>query len=370
MKPALWLARREFTSRRFGGVVAVAVISIAVAFCAGIELLSRAKEAAIAAQIDQIGPALRIIPYGKTARDLARFELASAPFDSAVLRQLRRELGGSAASIEGRLLLRLPLGGRSTPVVGLAPNEVVSPFEQLQRLEADEIALGAELGSELGASTGDVLTVQGTPLRVIAVLPTTASPDDSALFLHRERLQALFGNPEALNELRIFPAPGADLDKMAASLKAHHPEMNVIETHRGETAEKSMNQGLRAHRHALYMTTAAVIAASLFIWSYVNANERLVEMATVVAIGGTGTTVLTILVARAVLVGFVGAVIGFAMGASIALVQDFGSAIRVMPSLDLAVVVTAGTAVLSGLGALPPAVLAGLQNHVQVLQDA
>jgi hypothetical protein len=369
MRSALWLAVQEVIGRRLGSVMAAGMIALTIAFIAGLELLARAREAAVSAEIDWIGPALRLIPHGKTARDLARFDLVSAPFKTEDVQRLRSELKPRVANIEGRLLLKVPLGNRLIPVVGIVPDAVVSPFAELRALDADSIVIGAEAAADLGVSKGAELRLQGRSYTVGGILPQTANPEDSAIFMHVKRLQAMFGLSGALNELRVFPAPGADIDDLSVRLAARHPEMSVLDTHRGETAEHSINATLRENRNVLYLITGLIIAASVLIWSYINSNERKVEMATVAAVGATAWTVLSMVVARGALLGFAGALVGFAAGIVIALAQDFGSAIRVLPSLDLGLAVIGFATVLSAVGAAPVAAVVGFQDPVTVLQE-
>jgi ABC-type antimicrobial peptide transport system permease subunit len=369
MNPSTWLSIQELTKRRFGTAVAAGVIGLAVAFSAGLELVARAREAAVAADMDQMGPAIRIIPRGKTSRDLARFELDSAPFDTDDIRRLRRECRSSASTIEGRLSLKVPFRNRMIPVVGVG-KDVVAPFDDFQRLSEDELLVGAELASDLGLSEGDAFKLQGKTFKILAVLPQTASEDDTALFVHLPHLQKLFGLPDRFNEIRIFPAAGADVNALAASLTAAHTDVTTLTTQRGEEAEQSMHATLRDHRRVLYLVTGVVIAVSVLIWSYINGTERRLELATLVAVGGSAWTVVAMILTRGALLGVFGAILGYLAGMSISLGQDFESTLRVLPAFDLAGIILVTSTVLCAAGALPAAGLVAVQDPVKVLQDA
>lgn len=369
MSPSLWLSVQELTKRRLGTAIATGIIALAVAFAAGLELVARAREAAVAADLDQIGPAIRIIPRGKTARDLARFELESAPFDTKDVRRLRRECRSSVSSIVGRLSLKVPFRNRMIPVVGIAPHGVIAPFDDFRRLTAGNVLIGPELASDIGVSQGQRITLQGRSFEILAVLPETASEDDTAVFVHLRQLQRMFSLPGRLNEMRIFPAAGADIDVLAASIAARHPELTTLTTQRGDTAERSMHGMLRDHRRVLYLVTGVVIAISVLIWSYMNGTERRLELATLVAVGGSAWTVVLMILTRGALLGVFGAVFGFLAGFAISLGQDVESTIRVLPAFDLAGIVVLTTAVLSATGALPAAALVAVQDPVKALQD-
>lgn len=370
MTPAMWLSIQELTKRRFGTAIAVSVIALAVSFAAGLELVARAREAAVAADLDQIGPAIRVIPREKTARDLARFELETAPFHGTDVRRLRSEFRSFVSSIEGRLSLKVPYGGRRIPVVGVVPETVVAPSDLFRQLGENQLLIGAELATELGITPGETVQLQGHPFEVLAVVPATASQDDSAVFLHLGRLQQMFSLPDSYNELRVFPAPGADVDALAVSIAARHTNMTALTTQRGETAEQSMHTTLRDHRRVLYLVTGVVIAVSVLIWSYMNGTERRLELATLVAVGGSAWTIVSMILTRGALLGASGAVVGLLVGVAISLGQDAGSTLRILPALDLAGVTIVTTTILSAVGALPAAGLAAVQDPVKALQAA
>lgn len=369
MKPAFWLAWRELANRRAAFIAGIGMVAVAVTFCAAVELVSRAREAAVAAEIDHIGPALRLIPAGKTAGDLARFDLGSAAFTMQDARKLRSELSTWIRAVEGRLLLKVPVEGRTIAIIGVDPNLVISPLDALGRLGDSEAALGADLARRLRKKVGDEMVINSARFRVAAVLPETAGADDLALFLPLRPLQRLLDLPDGINEMRVFPAPAAPIERIASSVAANHPELNVINTYRGDTAEHGMSRSLLEHRRVLYVITASVIAFCILIWSYLNAGERRLEMATVVAIGGTGMTVLSMLVIRAAIVGFLGGLVGYAGGAFIALVQDFQPSVGVVLSWNLVCLMSGGAVVLSILGGLPASLLSAYREHVTVLQE-
>ncbi len=128
-------------------------------------------------------------------------------------------------------------------------------------------------------------------------------------------------------------------------------------------------ESLLQHRHVLYAITATVIAFCILVWSYLNAGERRLEMATVVAVGRTPMTVLSMLVVRAAIVGLLGAFAGYTVGAAMSLAQDFGSAVTVVFAWRLLFVISSGTVVLSVFGALIASTFFVFREHVTVLQE-
>jgi ABC-type lipoprotein release transport system permease subunit len=369
MKASFWLAWRELVTRKSAFMTGLCMVSVGIALCTATELLSMQREAAVAAQIDHMGPPLRLIPAGKTAYDLARFDLGSDSFGINDSERIYRALAPWVRALEGRLLLRVPLEGRMTPAIGIDPGAVISPFEVLDQLGPEDVALGTDLAQRLGQEAGDELFIKEKRFRIAAILPAMATAEDLAIFLPLRGLRSLLDLPETVNEIRIFPTSGTSIETIVAEIRSNHPKISVINMHRGDTAEHEIGHTLLQHRSVLYMITALAIALCIFIWSYLNAEERKFEVATVVAIGGTGITVLSMLVFRAAAVGFLGALLGYLAGASIALVQDLEWAFGLIVSWKLLLVMSGGAVLLSVFGASAASLPSLFRRHASVLQE-
>ena len=59
---ALWLAWRELLARRASLAAGVLMMAAAAGLCAGTELGARARAAAMAFELDSMGPALTVLP--------------------------------------------------------------------------------------------------------------------------------------------------------------------------------------------------------------------------------------------------------------------------------------------------------------------
>ena len=121
MKAAFWLSWRELVNRKLSLITGVAMIAIAVALCSSLELISRARETKVAIQIDNIGPGLCLIPAGKTAHDLARFDLGSNYFSKDDVIKIQHRLKSQIRALDNRLLLKISLSGIAIPIIGCNP---------------------------------------------------------------------------------------------------------------------------------------------------------------------------------------------------------------------------------------------------------
>lgn len=369
MRASFWLAWRELARRKLSFITGTVMISVVVALCVSTELMSRAREVAVAAEIDHIGPALRLIPAEKTASDLAKFDLGSTSLTRDYVRKLQRRFFRRTRALDSRLLVKIPLEGMLIHVAGIDPGKVITSFEALRRLSDNEVVLGKELAFKIGKKAGDEIFLKDEKFYIVTVLPQTANIDDITLFLPLDKLHRFFGFSDVVNEIRLYPAKGVQVETIISDLKAGYPEISIINMHRGDTAEYEMNSRLSQHRHVLYAIMAVVIALCILIWSYLSASERKIEIATLIAVGGTAMTVIKVLVWKSIIVASLGAILGYITGMAIVVVQDFESAKSVIWSLQLFFMIFGGAVLISILGALPVSLFSAFQEHVALLQE-
>ena len=225
----------------------------------------------------------------------------------------------------------------------------------------------AEAGSSrsIQGQSDTEVALEGKALRIVAVLPQTASADDFALFVPLHRLQELLGLGDFVNEIRLFPAPGVGIESILPHLQSEAMDVSTVIVDRGDIAESRVNRSLSRQRHVLY----SVVALCVGIWSYLNSAERKLEIATVIALEGTNTTVIGMLVGKAIILGFLGALMGYVAGVAITILQDFHASIQVIGSWALPLIVLGGTVALSVLGALPAAIASVSREQVALLQE-
>lgn len=360
--PALWLAARELAARRGRVALAAAVMAAIAATVTATELVARAREDAVAARIDAMGPALRVVPRGTSAGELARYELGDGALPAGGEPAVRAALGGDLRSVERRLVVHrdLPGAGR-VPVVGIAP-EVLPAFARV----AGSAALGSELARRLGNPSR--IAVGGREWAVGGVMPSTGGVEDMAVVMPLETVQALAGVP-GVNELRLFLRAGASPRDVEPRLARAAVGATVIRTDRGDVADREAQQTLSRHRGVAYAVMAIVAALCLFIAAHLDAAERRVELATLVAIGASRWTLLGALVARSAIVAAAGSSLGALAGAALAAFQDAGVARGLSTSWALAVATVAAAAAIGVLAAAPTALATIARDPVGELQE-
>lgn len=359
MSPALWLAVREVAVRRRRAAVAAAVVAALAAATTAIELVSRAREEAVAAQLDAIGPALTVLAPGTTAGALARYDLGERLLPEGVVDEVRSTLGADLRALEARLVVRRDVGGAPATVVGVDGREGRSATTG-----------GALLGSELARRLRHPSTVSlgGRELRVRGALASTGGAEDLAVILPLETVRELAG-AAGVNELRVFLRAGSSSRDAEARLVARGLDAVVVRSDRGEVADGGAQAALARHRGIAYAIVSVVAALSLAIASHLDTAERRNEIATLVAIGASRRTVLAALLSRSALVALVGALAGALAGTALAAAQDPGVAAASWRSWPF-VVPMLGASLAIGLVTAAPTALATLaRDPVAELQE-
>jgi putative ABC transport system permease protein len=360
--PALWLAVRELGARRQRVALAALVVATTAAAATAMELVARAREEAMAAQIDAMGPALTVVPPGVTAGALARQELGAGVLAPGAEAAARAALGRDLRTIERRLVLQREIAGVRVPVVGVEAGVLPA---------GPGTAGAAALGSELARRLGDVssVTVEGRELRISGVMPSTGSGEDVAVLVPLRELQALAG-VDGANELRLFLRAGVSPRDGETRLSRANLGAAVIRSDRGEVADREAQESLARHRGVAYAVMAVVAGLCLLIAAHLDAAERRVEVATLVAIGASRWTVLGTLLSRSALVAAAGAAIGVAGGAALAAAQD-GTVVEVVASAWIVAATTVAAALAVGVvAAAPTALLAVARDPVRELQES
>jgi hypothetical protein len=231
----------------------------------------------------------------------------------------------------------------------------------------DAALAGAELGRTMPEGTS--FPLRGETVSIARVAAPTGSIDDVALFVPLAAAQRLAGG-DGVNELRVYLRAGEDPVQAEGRLRAALSDATVIRHDRGTVADGETHASLAAHRGAAYALLAAVALLCLLIAAHLDASERRLELATLVAIGAPSTGILSALVLRTAVTGAAGALLGTAAGIAVAAGQDPGVAsawLRWLPVGGTALLgaVTVGVVASVGVG-----IASLLRDPVADLQEA
>ena len=312
LRASTWLASHDLRARWPRVLLAASVVAVLSGVAVTMELLARAREEAVSARVDAMGPPLSVAPLGTTAEALGRLDLGGRSLPPDTEHAVESVLGSSLRRVEARLVLAVHVAGRNVPFVGLRAVEAggASP---------PGLVAGSEVGRWLPA--GARVALGGDAFQVTHVAPEAGSIEDASLTVPLEVAQRLAGGA-GVNELRVYLRAGVDVEEVGRRLRAAIPGAAVVLHDRGSVAGGEVQGSLATHRGAAYAMFAVVALLCLLIAAQLDAFERRVELATLSALGTPASAVVAVLVIRSVAAGALGATAGTVMAMAVAALQD------------------------------------------------
>lgn len=355
MSGALWLARRELHARAGSFLLAAVAVAGLAGLTVSTELLASGRQRAVAAEFDQIGAPLHVLPEGVGASELTRLQPGPAKLPADAEPRVRSVLGPALRRVEMRLLAGAEVEG------GLALLGLQSP--RLDGIPPGSVGLAQPLADRLRLGGGDPILLRGRRYPVAKVLPVSGLPEDFAVQLHLTDLESLLG-AAGVNDLAIYLEPGASPAESAASLQA--AGLNAVRIDRGEVAESKGPRALASGRLVLLGVAALASLLALGASAWLNARARRVELATLVAVGTGPGTLAVLLLLRSALAAALGALAGGGVGALFAaFIQESVPAVGVLRMLAF---VTGVSTLIGALAALPALFARSVRDPVPELQ--
>lgn len=352
MRTALWLVARDLSARPFRAALAALLVASLTAVALTLELLGRAREESVASAIDAMGPSLSVAPEGSTPARLERLDLGTLALPPSTAASVEARLAPALRRLERRTVARVELHGVITPVVGLEglPDGLVEP--------------GASLAARLSGSARVLLG--GLELDVARSRPTEASMEDHALFVSLGTATRLSGTGP--NWLRVYLGPGASIADAARKLESL-PGVAVLRNDRGAVADGEAQEALTRHRALVQIVLLLTGFVGLAVVAHLDAFERLLELATLKAIGTSRRTVVATVMARSAAVTAIGATLGTTVSVLACWVQAPEASFAISRSGALVPGLVLATVLLGAAAAAPTGLVCANRDPIRYIQE-
>jgi putative ABC transport system permease protein len=260
----------------------------------------------------------------------------------------------------------------------------------LEPVPAGTMVLGWELHRSLKVKIGDQVKLLGREFTIRKLHPERGNKDDITVWINLQEAQQLLNEPGRINGILALECVCAaeSLTKVRAEIGRVLPETQVIEFQSQMLARAEARQRAAAEAQAaierekqtrarLHQTRAQFAAVAvplvalgsavwIFFLSFGNVRERRVEIGVLRALGCRSRQIIAIFLARALLMGAVGAVLGSGLGILMAAGWREGAAAIIGRSLvvepRLLAMVFVGAPVVAGLAGWLPALTAAQQD--------
>jgi putative ABC transport system permease protein len=269
------------------------------------------------------------------------------PMKSDVATQIANLEGVAAAAAEIQLVFdpeANAFGGAQT-IVGLVAgaDKGHETFElraaQGRLLAADDegslvVELGSDMARQQSAKVGDTIKMRGERFKVVGILePTLTAPDGSA-FVPLSAAQLLFHKTlpaavqdaipanQLISQVVVYPTAGTDQAALATLIKQRVDNVKTLTGAEFDQQVGSATAIFNAIIIGVAIISLVVGGLSVINTMAMSVAERTREIGIKRAIGGSRRRIVRELVTEAALIGFIGGMIGLALGAIVVVLAN------------------------------------------------
>jgi len=289
--------------------------------------------------------------YEKTKEQLLRFGAniivqpkdepfdvySASPGDSATLPEVyvdriqNIEHSGMLVAVSPKLYERFEVGDVNLLVVGITDDErKAKPWWMINKMvvtdefpRGNQVLLGHYAGAHLGAFSP--IKLNGETFTVAGVLDETGSSDDFAAFVPLDVLQELTDKRRMVNVIEVstscIACPEMNLYDFVDEIDSALPDdANVIPVK--QIAEAQMETLAKIGDFTRIIYIVVLCLGSFLMMNYMSSSvsERRREIGILVAIGMDASQLYKLFISKALILGVVGGLVGFAVGTLISMV--------------------------------------------------
>jgi len=368
---------KEILYRKLAFVLGLSAVVAAVTLFVAVLTMSRGSRRETIRLMRDMGFNLLIVPKGTNMGDFWAADFAGEEMPEDYVRRLAGTPDIAADHYVATLQKKMRLRGRQVLLTGVLPElgaigkRKKSPMGF--KVKRGTCHVGYELARSLGLKKGDEIDVLGKALIVARTLGESGSKDDIRMYTHLHDAQEVLAKPGRINAIQALGCLcyGADLATIREQVARALPETRVAEFRSIAVARAEM-RGM-VDRYAAFIMPAVLVvcAAWVGVLALLNVHERRQEIGILRALGFGSGRIAWLFLAKALLLGIVGAGLGFGLGTCLAL--QFGPGIfkvtftKIRPMYGLLVWSLVAAPLVTGLASILPAMVAVTQDPAAVL---
>jgi len=326
----LTLITKEISHRKVNFFLGALAVVTAIALFVGFFTAGKAANRETARLMLSMGYNLTITPKHT---DINQFLLTGIP-DKTMPEQYLDKLASQTAISYNHLLatLQKKISWRGLEVIltGLAP-EVCPPNREKPpmsfMIERGDVYLGYRVARYLGLRQGEEVEIGGKTLTIVKCLTESGSTDDIRIQCHLRDAQEILNLPGQLSEIRAvdclcFADTDDPLAVLLAQISSILPEAQVLHAKSIASVRAKQRQLIRNVFAVMIPFVIVICGAWIGILAVLNVRDRQQEIGVLRALGYESGKITALFLGKAVVVGMVGAIVGFLLGTVLAL--EFG----------------------------------------------
>jgi len=222
-------------------------------------------------------------------------------------------------------VLKWKVQWRDTPamIYGLAPREVAPPGREkpvmITPVKRGTVQLGKTLAQIHKLKRDDSVKVEGGQFSVARVLAEKGSGMEIRIYMHLADAQSVLGREGQINEIQALDCYCADetQDTLALLRKQLTPILPMAQVFRMQDmaeAREKQRRDIEWTFETLLPIIVIICGIIVGTLAFLNTRARRQEIGILRALGKGGGNVAVLFLGKAILLGFVGAITGFALG--------------------------------------------------------
>lgn len=324
----LRLIFKEFTLRKVNSGLSLLAITVAVALYVGFHTTGKAADRETTRLMRDLGFNLRIIPVATDETQFWARGYATETIPEEYIQRFGEHEGLSYRHLLATLQRQIAID--NVPVLLTGIDSEVTPLgaknspSMLFSIDPGTVYLGYHVAKKLGLKAGGTVTIEDESFRIAETMSEQGSQEDVRVYAHLSDVQRVLKLEGRVNEIQALEClcrdPNVDsIDLLRAELEELMPEAKVIQL-RG-IAQVRKKQRIMAEKY--FGFTMYVVVSGCALWvgvlAMLNVRERRQEIGVFHALGYGILYIGGLFLGKAIIVGFFGALLGFGLGAGLAL---------------------------------------------------
>lgn len=370
---------KEVWHRKLNFVLGLAAVIAAVALFVAVLTMSGASERETTRLMRDMGFNLLIVPKNTDMADFWSEDFGKQEMPEEYVHRLANYGGIAVQHLVATLQKKVTWRDRKVLLTGVLPEVPIKDAAKKPpmgfRIPRGKVYVGYELASGLGLKDGETINVLGKDFVVERCLLESGSKDDIRIYGHLHDIQEILGSPGKISAIEALEClcQGERLATVRESIAKALPETKVTEFRSIAVARAETRKMVENYATFLIPTVFLICAVWVGFLALSNVRERRQEIGILRALGFRSGRIAALFLGRAVVLGLVGAAVGFVVGTALAL--RFGPQIfrltsaKITPMVSLLGWSLVGAAALCAVASYLPTIVAVTQDPAVTLRD-
>lgn len=322
------LILKEILYRKLTFLLSSLALVTAVALFVAIFTTSEASKRETIRLTRDMGFNLRIIPKETDMDKFWTRGFSDHTMPEETMRRFMSHKNFSFAHLTATLHKQVTWRGRDVILTGISPEIEPSGKKKTSMsftIEPGTAYVGFELASSQGLKKGEPIEIFGKIFTVAKTLAETGSDDDIRIYTQLQDMQDILKMHGKINEIRALNCLCLISDKddpltvLREQLKQVLPEAKVIMNRTIAVARE--RQRLMFEKYFAFIMPFVIIVCAIWIGALamMNVRERRGEIGILRAIGYNTGQIALLFLGKALLLGLLGAILGFGIGTALSL---------------------------------------------------